>query len=290
MGGLSFGRDITDRKRIEHVNAGFAAIVAASDAAIIGSDLGGGSRAGTAAPSRSSATARTRRSGSRSRSSGRTPGDVDEALARARAGESVQFDDTVRRRRDGTLVEVSVTVSPVTDRRGNVIGSARSRVTSRERKRAERQRELALEDLQEAQRLARIGSWRRDLATSEVTWSEQLYAIFDRDPADGPAFGETLLPYVHPDDRERVVARPTPTRRSAPPHLRSSTGSAPEHGRRADRARPRTVPIRIARARTSAPPGRHRAKRRAEEERASYCRRAPAPRPRTAPRASSSRG
>ena len=41
MGGLSVGRDITDRKRIEDVNGAFAAIVAATDAAIIGSDLDG---------------------------------------------------------------------------------------------------------------------------------------------------------------------------------------------------------------------------------------------------------
>ena len=41
LGGLWVGRDITDRKRIEDVNAAFAAIVAATDAAIIGSDLEG---------------------------------------------------------------------------------------------------------------------------------------------------------------------------------------------------------------------------------------------------------
>ena len=93
----------------------------------------------------------------------------------------------------------------MTDDAGNVtgLGAVASDITRR--KEAERQRELVLAELQDAQRLARIGSWRRDLATSEVTWSDQLYEIFGRDPADGPAFGETLLSYVHPEDRERVL-------------------------------------------------------------------------------------
>lgn len=38
------------------------------------------------------------------------------------------------------------------------------------------------EDLKEAQQIARLGSWRLDLATDEVVWSEELYKIYGLDP------------------------------------------------------------------------------------------------------------
>ena len=188
------------------MNGAFAAIVVATDAAIIGTDLEGvitiwnggaeqifGYRADEAI---GQPIAMLQPDPSR---------DFEKVLAGVRAGENVKLDEAVRRRKDGTLVEVSITVSPVTDDVGNVtgLGAVVSDITRR--KEAERERELVMAELQDAQHLARIGSWRRNLATSEVTWSDQLYEIFGRDPAAGPASGETLLPYVHPEDRERVV-------------------------------------------------------------------------------------
>jgi len=38
------------------------------------------------------------------------------------------------------------------------------------------------EDLKEAQQIARLGSWRLDLTTNEVVWSEELYKIYGMDP------------------------------------------------------------------------------------------------------------
>jgi PAS domain S-box-containing protein len=40
--------------------------------------------------------------------------------------------------------------------------------------------------LRQAQRLGRIGSWEWDIARNVITWSDQLYEIFGRDPADSP--------------------------------------------------------------------------------------------------------
>jgi len=59
--------------------------------------------------------------------------------------------------------------------------------------------------LQDAQRLANLGSWVRDLDQNKVTWSEQLYEIFGIEP--GEEFAGTFEGYlkrIHPDDRERV--------------------------------------------------------------------------------------
>ena len=69
----------------------------------------------------------------------------------------------------------------------------------------EREQQLA-----EAQRLARLGSWEWDVAENRVSWSDELYPIFGLEP---PEFDMTFggaLGRVHPDDRpivEDAVAR-----------------------------------------------------------------------------------
>ena len=71
------------------------------------------------------------------------------------------------------------------------------------------------EALEQAQRLARVGSWTWDPRAEQVTWSAQMYELFGRDPAAGPAVGDALLAYVHPEDRERVSERYGPGADSA---------------------------------------------------------------------------
>jgi sigma-B regulation protein RsbU (phosphoserine phosphatase) len=49
------------------------------------------------------------------------------------------------------------------------------------------------QELQEAHRLARIGSWRRDLDDDRMTWSPELYRIMAREPAQNPPVLADLL-------------------------------------------------------------------------------------------------
>ena len=46
-------------------------------------------------------------------------------LARVRAGEAVAHFETIRQRKDGTLIPISLTVSPIYDDAGNVIGASK---------------------------------------------------------------------------------------------------------------------------------------------------------------------
>jgi PAS domain S-box-containing protein len=61
--------------------------------------------------------------------------------------------------------------------------------------------------LDDAQKLARIGSWEWDLATNVVTWSAELYRIYGYEPNSVPVSYENFLSHVHPDDRESVDER-----------------------------------------------------------------------------------
>ena len=48
-----------------------------------------------------------------------------EILSRLRRGERVDHFETKRRRKDGTLLDISLTISPVKDARGNIMGASK---------------------------------------------------------------------------------------------------------------------------------------------------------------------
>jgi signal transduction histidine kinase/CheY-like chemotaxis protein len=52
-----------------------------------------------------------------------------------------------------------------------------------------------------AQASAKLGSWEYTVATGASLWSAELFKLFDRDPALGPASFAELVPQVHVDDR-----------------------------------------------------------------------------------------
>ncbi len=58
--------------------------------------------------------------------------------------------------------------------------------------------------LETAQAITHIGSWRFDLATGVVTWSDELYRIYGFEPRSRPITFEFFLSCVHPDERERI--------------------------------------------------------------------------------------
>jgi signal transduction histidine kinase len=62
----------------------------------------------------------------------------------------------------------------------------------------------AAASLAEAQGLARLGSWEWDLARDRVTWSEELYRIYDLSPTRGELDYAAYLGRIHPGDRDRV--------------------------------------------------------------------------------------
>ncbi|HEU5272215.1 MAG TPA: PAS domain S-box protein [Xanthobacteraceae bacterium] len=71
-------------------------------------------------------------------------------LARVRRGEPTEHYETVRRRKDGSLVDVALTVSPMRDSRGKIIGASKIARDITERKDAEaklRESERRLQDL-----------------------------------------------------------------------------------------------------------------------------------------------
>ena len=58
--------------------------------------------------------------------------------------------------------------------------------------------------LNEAQRLAKVGSWELNLTSGALIWSDEIFNIFEIDKAKFEATYEAFLNAIHPDDRDEV--------------------------------------------------------------------------------------
>ena len=68
-------------------------------------------------------------------------------LARIRRGERIEHYETIRRRKDGSLIEISLTVSPVKDGNGRVVGASKIARDITERRRAEERQAMLLREM-----------------------------------------------------------------------------------------------------------------------------------------------
>ncbi len=70
-----------------------------------------------------------------------------EILARIRSGERIEHYETVRQRKDGNLVDISLTVSPIKDQSGQIVGASKIARDITERKIAEEQQQRMFQEM-----------------------------------------------------------------------------------------------------------------------------------------------
>lgn len=71
-----------------------------------------------------------------------------------------------------------------------------------ERKLAEEALRKSEENLADAQRISHIGSWQWDMLSNTVSWSKEMYQVFDIDPNTHDGKPESILKVIYPDDIE----------------------------------------------------------------------------------------
>ena len=130
--------------------------------------------------------------------------EIRERLERLRHGEGFQRFETTCVGKDGRRIEVSVTISPIHDGTGAVVGAAVIAHNITEQAKARDLLRKSEERLKTAERLAHVGNWEWDMKTDRMVWSEEVCRIFSR-PDDYTTDYAGFLQAVQPHDRERVV-------------------------------------------------------------------------------------
>ncbi len=131
--------DITDRKKAEEAALRSASIVECSDDAIISKDLDGIITSWNSGAERLYGYSAEEIIG-KPVTVLMPPNQQDEEpviLERIRRGERIDHYETIRRRKDGSLADVSLTVSPLKDQYGRIIGASKIARDISERKRAQ---------------------------------------------------------------------------------------------------------------------------------------------------------
>ncbi|MGZ8842747.1 MAG: MASE1 domain-containing protein [Pyrinomonadaceae bacterium] len=137
------GLDITERKQAEIASKRLAAIVECSDDAIIGKDLNGVITSWNAGAKRLYGYTAEEMIGTPVARliPPERPDEEPAILARLRRSETIDHYETVRLTKDGIRLDVSLTVSPIIDAGGKVIGASKIARDITQKKRAEIERE-----------------------------------------------------------------------------------------------------------------------------------------------------
>jgi PAS domain S-box-containing protein len=155
VGASKIARDLSRTERIQSDARRLAAIVDSSDDAIVGKDLNSIVTSWNAAAERMFGYSAEEMIGRSVRLV--IPDDrqheEDEVLRRIRLGQRLDHYETVRRRKDGSVFPVSLTISPVYNEVGIVIGASKIARDVTERARADQERRRLLEMARAANRL-----------------------------------------------------------------------------------------------------------------------------------------
>jgi PAS domain S-box-containing protein len=198
--------DLSELKRAEAVREHLAAVVDSSDDAIISKDLNGVINAWNRGAEKVFGYSAAEAVGKLMLLlfPPELVSEESDILERIRRGESIKNFETVRLRKDGRKIDVSVTISPVRDGNGAIVGASKIARDITERIRT--QEALRQSDVRRGYALdtSKIGDWDLDLTTLQATRSALHDQIFGyAEPLPQWNF-DIFLRHVHPEDRERV--------------------------------------------------------------------------------------
>ncbi len=143
-------------------------------------------------------------------------------VARLRQGETVKHFDTVRRRKDGALIDVSVTISPIRDAQGRIVGASKIARDITEQKRNETRATQLLAQLDQINRLVPGVIYqfklRPDGTYAMPFASEGARQVFEVTPEEVRDDATPIFSKIHPDDLPGLEAEIKESARTLQPH------------------------------------------------------------------------
>jgi PAS domain S-box-containing protein len=128
----------------------------------------------------------------------------DIILSKLRRGEVIEHMETTRITKDGKLIDVALTVSPVRDDKGRIIGVSKIARDISKMKQAERTIRESEEKFRMAVEATKMGTWEYNPVSQDLVWSgecRKIYGFSEKDKIDYSVF----LKHVYPDDYELVT-------------------------------------------------------------------------------------
>jgi len=209
-------RDVTERKLVDDARLLLAAIVESSEDAIISKTLDGTITSWNAAAQRIFGYAEQEAVGQPV--SILIPpdllGEENTILATLKTGKGIEHYETVRVTKTGKRVNVSLTISPVKNSKGRIIGASKIVRDVTERKMAEEALRTSEERRRLGQWAAHVGTFDLDIRTEVDIWTPETEALYGLPPG---GFGGTLAAFenlIHPDDRQTVIGLARETMRT----------------------------------------------------------------------------
>jgi two-component system, cell cycle sensor histidine kinase and response regulator CckA len=125
-------------------------------------------------------------------------------LERMQSGACLKHYEVTRKRKDGGRVEVSVTISPIKDSEGILVGTSTIAHDITQRKQAEEALRISQQRLELAQEAGGIATWDWDIVADQKHCSKEFWRLYGLSERDLPPLPEEWLQWVHPEDRARV--------------------------------------------------------------------------------------
>jgi PAS domain S-box-containing protein len=195
--------DITESKNNEEKSAKLAAIVQSSEDAIISKRTDGIITSWNDAAERLFGYTESEMLGASILKL--IPGDrvheEEEIISRLKSGERVTNFETKRLRKDKTIIEISLTVSPIKDSQGNIIAASKIARDITAQKRIERLISENERRLKIAVEAAEMGTWELDMATGAIVYSDRYLEILGFNAYAKPSHA-AIMQCIHPDDME----------------------------------------------------------------------------------------
>jgi len=198
--------DITEQRTVEEIRSRLAAIVESSEDAIISKDFNGIITSWNASAER--IFGYTEKDAVGKSITLIIPPELQseetQILRRLRAGERIEHFETERLTKDKKRITVSLTISPVKDASGRMVGASKTARDVTQLK----QVEMALRESEQRMRFsleaANFGSWSWDILTGKVQWSENMERIHGQSAGSFAGNFESFVQCIRQEDRSQV--------------------------------------------------------------------------------------